>query len=231
MYFSLKNLVITSERVCYVTDKCFLVGCVSPWERKMSWCRLLSNPSLFQMIFQILQRLLKVCGKEYIHLDAVFDTQYVCYSLFHFCSWISDWSLLAQIFATLFFFFFFHVLWLALSKCQCLGDLQCFLIFFLLCFLLLLCSPPTMTKKCLTLCSALALSIAKICGFMGTECCFQTIFFVLSMIDFSWVRYLMRTLAGKHLLSSPLCVSLLFSNTEAQPPKLVILDSRNQFWI
>lgn len=130
-----------------------------------------------------------------------------------------------------FFFFFFHVLWLALSKCQCLGDLQCFLIFFLLCFLLLLCSPPTMTKKCLTLCSALALSIAKICGFMGTECCFQTIFFVLSMIDFSWVRYLMRTLAGKHLLSSPLCVSLLFSNTEAQPPKLVILDSRNQFWI
>lgn len=129
------------------------------------------------------------------------------------------------------FFFFFHVLWLALSKCQCLGDLQCFLIFFLLCFLLLLCSPPTMTKKCLTLCSALALSIAKICGFMGTECCFQTIFFVLSMIDFSWVRYLMRTLAGKHLLSSPLCVSLLFSNTEAQPPKLVILDSRNQFWI
>lgn len=104
-------------------------------------------PFLFQMIFQILQRLLKVCGKKYIHFDAVFDTQYVCCSLFLFCSWISDWSLLAQIFATLFFFFFFHVLWLALSKCQCLSDLQCFLIFFFLLFLPLLCSPPTKTVR------------------------------------------------------------------------------------
>lgn len=141
-------------------------------------------PFLFQMIFQILQRLLKVCGKEYIHFDAVFDTQYGCYSLFLFCSWISDWSLLAQIFAT--FFFFLHVLWLALSKCQCLGDLQCFLIFFLLCFLLLLCSPPTMTKKCLTLCSALAVSIAKICGSTGTECCYLFFLFFLWLISHGW---------------------------------------------
>lgn len=179
-----------SECVCYVRDKCFLVGCLSPWEQKMSWCRLLSNPSLFfsKWFFKFYRDFWKFVEKNiYILMLCLIPSMFVIPYFFSVHGFLIDpfWLRYLQP-CFLFFFFFLHVLWLALSKCQCLGDLQCFLIFFLLCFLLLLCSPPTMTKKCLTLCSALAVSIAKICGSTGTECCYLFFLFFLWLISHGW---------------------------------------------
>lgn len=138
-----------SECVCYATDKCFLLGCVSPWEQKMCWCRLLSNPSLFfsKWFFKFYRDFWKFVEKNiYILMLCLIPSMFVVPYSFSVHGFLIDpfWLRYLQ---PCFFFFFFMCYGLPYLNASASVTCSVFWFFFFLLFLPLLCSPPTKTVR------------------------------------------------------------------------------------
>lgn len=131
-----------SECVCYVRDKCFLVGCLSPWEQKMSWCRLLSNPSLFfsKWFFKFYRDFWKFVEKNiYILMLCLIPSMFVIPYFFSVHGFLIDPFWLRYLQPWFFWFFFFFFMCYGLPYLNASASVTCSVFWFFFCFVFCYC--------------------------------------------------------------------------------------------